>query len=135
MAAAELYAAAGDITLRGNGPVELVVSGKALATSAQTASAPAPDADPSGAVEVLNNPLVTSPERAAAVAAWVRDYLLRRSTYSCATRGNPEFDPLDRVLLGTEFAARVPAQVVKNELDYSGGGLKGNLILKRGDTT
>jgi len=135
VAAAELYAAAGDITLMGNGPVELVVSGKALATSAQTATAPAPDADPSGAVEVLNNPLVTSPERAAAVAAWVRDYLLRRSTYSCATRGNPEFDPLDRVLLGTEFAARVPAQVLKNELEYSGGGLKGNLILKRGDTT
>lgn len=135
VAAAELYAAAGDITLTGNGPVELVVSGKALATSAQTASAPAPDADPSGAVEVLNNPLVTNPERAAAVAAWVRDYLLRRSTYSCATRGNPEFDPLDRVLLGTEFAARVPAQVLKNELEYSGGGLKGNLILKRGDTT
>ena len=132
MAAAELYAAAGDIILTGNGPVELVVSGKALTTSAQTASAPAPDADPSGAVEMLNNPLVTSPERAAAVAAWVRDYLLRRSTYSCATRGNPEFDPLDRVLLGTEFAARVPAQVLKTSWTTAAGGLKGNLDLKAG---
>lgn len=133
LAAAKLYAAAGDILLRGNGPVELTVTGRALQTSAQTCAAAVPDADPNGLVEVLSNPLITSPARAAAVASWVRDYILRRSTYSCDTRGNPELDPLDRLLLGTEFAERVPAQVVKNTLDYNGGGLKGSLILKRGD--
>ncbi len=134
IARAELYAAAGDITLRGSGPVELTVTGRGLATSARTAAAEVAEADPSGAVEVLSNELVTDAERGAAVAAWVRDYLLRRSTYSCATRGNPELDPLDRIRLDTEFAAAAPAQVLKNELEYSGGGLKGSLILKRGDT-
>ena len=131
--AASLYAAAGDIVLTGNGPVELAITGRGLVTSAQTVAAEAPEADPSGAVEVLKNELVTSPERAAAVAAWVRDHLLRRSTYSCATRGNPELDPLDNIRLDTEFAAAVPAQILKNELSYSGGGLKGSLTMKRGD--
>lgn len=127
-----LYAAAGDLVLEGSGIATLTVSGKKLETSSQNAVAPVTDADENGAVETLDNPLITDLPRALTVAVWVRDHLLRRSTYTCATRGNPELDPIDRVLLDTQWETAAPAQVLKNQLSYSGGGLKGEMILKRG---
>ena len=108
------------------------MSGKKLETSSQNAVAPVTDADENGTVETLDNPLITDLNRALAVADWVRGHLLRRSTYTCTTRGNPEMDPIDRVLLDTQWETAAPAQVLKNQLTYSGGGLKGEMILKRG---
>lgn len=128
-----LYAAAADLVLEGSGPATLIVSGKKLETSCQNAVAPVPDADENGTAETLDNPLITELDRALAVAAWVREHLLRRSTYTCATRGNPELDPADRVLLDTQWEPAAPAQVLKNQLTYTGGGLKGEMILKRGN--
>ncbi len=117
--------------LEGSGPATLIVSGKKLETSSQNAVAPVTDADENGTVETLDNPLITDLNRALAVADWVRGHLLRRSTYTCTTRGNPEMDPIDRVLLDTQWETAAPAQVLKNQLTYSGGGLKGEMILKR----
>ena len=128
-----LYAAAADLVLEGNGPATLIVSGKKLETSSQNAVAPVTDADENGTVETLDNPLITDLNRALAVADWVREHLLRRSTYTCTTRGNPEMDPIDRVLLDTQWETAAPAQVLKNQLTYTGGGLKGEMILKRGN--
>ena len=128
-----LYAAAADLVLEGSGPATLIVSGKKLETSCQNAVAPVPDADENGTAETLDNPLITELDRALAVAAWVREHLLRRSTYTCSTRGNPELDPADRVLLDTQWETAAPAQVLKNQLTYTGGGLKGEMILKRGN--
>lgn len=126
-----LYAAAGDFVLEGNGTAELLITGKKLETSKQNVTAFVVQPDKNGAVEQLENPLVTDSERALAVAQWVRDYLLRRSTYTCTTRGNPEIDPLDRIFLNTQWMENVPAQVVKNRLICSGGGLQSELVLKK----
>lgn len=128
-----LYAAAGDLVLEGSGPATLIVSGRKLETSCQNAVAPVENADENGIVETLDNPLITDLNRALAVADWVREHLLRRSTYTCSTRGNPEMDPADRVLLDTQWETAAPAQVLKNQLTYTGGGLKGEMILKRGN--
>ena len=128
-----LYAAAGALVLEGSGTATLIVSGKKLETSCQNAVALVPDADENGTAETLDNPLITELDRALAVAAWVREHLLRRSTYTCSTRGNPELDPADRVLLDTQWEPAAPAQVLKNQLTYTGGGLKGEMILKRGN--
>ena len=128
-----LYAAAVDLVLEGSGPATLIVRGKKLETSSQNAVAPVTDADENGTVETLDNPLITDLNRALAVADWVRGHLLRRSTYTCTTRGNPEMDPIDRVLLDTQWETAAPAQVLKNQLTYTGGGLKGEMILKRGN--
>lgn len=126
-----LYAGAGDLVLEGSGTATLTVTGRKLETSAQNLTAPVSDGDENGAVEQLDNPLITDPDRAAAVAQWVRGHLLRRSTYTCTTRGNPEMDPADRVQLETRWERSVPAQVLKNQLTFTGGGLKGEMILKR----
>ena len=128
-----LYAAAGDLVLEGSGPATLIVSGRKLETSCQNGVAPVENADENGIVETLDNPLITDLDRALAVADWVREHLLRRSTYTCSTRGNPEMDPADRVLLDTQWETAAPAQVLKNQLTYTGGGLKGEMILKRED--
>ena len=40
-------------------------------------------------------------------------------------------DPADRVQLETRWERSVPAQVLKNQLTFTGGGLKGEMILKR----
>ena len=39
----------------------------------------------------------------------------------------------NRVLLDTQWETAAPAQVLKNQLTYTGGGLKGEMILKRGN--
>ena len=132
VASQALYAAAGDLVLEGSGPATLIVNGKKLEISCQNGVASVENADENGIVETLDNPLITDLNRALAVAVWVREHLLRRSTYTCSTRGNPEMDPIDRVLLDTQWETAAPAQVLKNSLTYSGGGLKGEMILKRG---
>ena len=131
VASKSVYAAAGDFVLEGSGTATLVIEGKKLETSTQNAVAPVEDADENATAETLDNPLITDLTRAMAVAQWVRGYLLRRNTYTCTTRGNPEMDPLDRIRLGTEWVDRVPVQVMKNQLNYSGGGLTGEMTCKR----
>ncbi len=126
-----LYAAAGDLVLQGSGIAKLLIEGKVLETSTQNAVAAVQDADKNAISEKLDNPIITDLPRAMAVAQWARDYLLKRNTYTCKTRGNPEFDPMDRILLGTEWASRVPVQIVKNQLNFSGGGLTGEMICKK----
>ena len=70
--------------------------------------------------QTLDNPLITDTENAAAVAGWVRDWLLYRNTYEFEYRGNPELDPGDLIWLETQFAPSVtPARVLKSELSYS----------------
>ena len=128
-----LYASAGDLVLEGKGTATLTIAGKKLETSTQSAVAVVEDADENAVAETLDNPLITDLTRAMAVAQWVKGYLLRRNTYTCTTRGNPEMDTLDQIRLGTEWADRVPAQILKNTLSYSGGGLKGEMVLKRGE--
>lgn len=127
----KLYAAAGDFVLEGSSIAALLIEGKKLETSTQNAVAAVQDADKNATAETLDNPIITDLSRASEVARWVRDYLLRRNVYTCKTRGNPEFDPMDRIQLGTEWADRVPVQVVKNQLNYSGGGLTGEMVCKR----
>ena len=119
--------------MEGNGTATLTIAGKKLETSTQSAVAVVEDADENAVAETLDNPLITDLTRAMAVAQWVKGYLLRRNTYTCTTRGNPEMDTLDQIRLGTEWADRVPAQILKNTLSYSGGGLKGEMVLKRGE--
>ena len=131
VASKALYAAAGDLVLEGSGTATLLVEGRKLETSAQNAVAAVENPADNAQAEVLDNPLITDLQRAAAVAGWVRGYLLRRNTYTLTTRGNPELDVLDRVQMDTRWQKRVGAQVIKNQLSYTDGGLKGEMMLKK----
>ena len=128
------YAAAADITLTGSGPVELIITGRKLTAAATVVRADVADADENGTVETLDNPLITDRAEALRTAAWVRDYLLHRSTYEFSTRGNPELDPLDHITIESQFkrteTERAPAVVLVNEIAYS-GGLTSKMTVKR----
>ena len=136
---ARCYARAADVTLRplsgqGKATVELKIPGRKLTDTATVARAAVADADENGSVETLDNPLVTSRAEALVVAAWVRDYLLNRSTYEFSTRGNPELDPLDNVTFESQFKQaadeRSPGVVLVNEIAFS-GGLSSKMTVKR----
>ena len=127
----KIWAGAVELTLTGSGTAEVVVTGKKLTTSTRTVTVQVDDPDENGSVETLDNPLITDSGRAAAVATWVRDWLLYRNTYEFSYRGNPELDPGDLIWLETQFAPGLaPARVLKSELTYS-GGLSGKMTAKR----
>lgn len=131
VAAQAVYAGAVDLSLEGSGTAEVLVQGKKLQKSAQTKIAPVERPDENGSVEVLDNPLITAPANAQAVAEWVRDWLLLRNTYDFEYRGSPELDPGDLIWLESQFAPfETPARVLKNELTFS-GGLRGKMTAKR----
>lgn len=126
-----LWAGAADLTLTGSGTAEVTVTGRKIVSSTHTVTVQVDDPDENGSVETLDNPLITDTENAAAVAGWVRDWLLYRNTYEFEYRGNPELDPGDLIWLETQFAPSVtPARVLKSELSYS-GGLSGKMTAKR----
>ncbi|MEG0770151.1 MAG: hypothetical protein RSG59_09540 [Ruthenibacterium sp.] len=130
IAAAACYAAAADITLTGTGTTTLTITGKTLRKSASLITAAVADAPEGAKTELLDNPLITSAQTAAAVAEWVKRYLLLRTTSECKTRGAPELDALDLIRADSRFAAGFPARVLKTKTTYD-GGLSGELTLKR----
>lgn len=130
-----VYAGAARLTLAGSGPAQLTVTGRRLRTGKRIVTAQNAQFDAAsqenGAVETLDNPLITDADQALRVAAWVRDWLLLRSTCAFDYRGAPELDPGDRIFTESPFApAPVPARVLKSELTYT-GALRGKLTVKR----
>ncbi|MEG2595494.1 MAG: hypothetical protein RR989_03330 [Ruthenibacterium sp.] len=126
------YAAAADITLTGNGTAQLLIAGKKLTSATMEVTAAVANADENGAVEHIKNALITTPQHAEKVAAWVRDYLLLRTTYTLQTAGNPELEPLDLLHAETLFAPTSAMRLLANEVMFD-GSLAGKLILKRRD--
>ncbi|MEF9968981.1 MAG: hypothetical protein RR759_00830 [Ruthenibacterium sp.] len=126
------YASAADITLTGNGTAELVISGKKLTQAQTQVTAAVTHADKNGAVECVKNPLITTAQHADKVAAWVRDYLMQRTTYTLQTAGNPELETLDLLRAETLFTQASEMRLLSNEVVFD-GGLTGTLILKRRD--
>lgn len=128
------YATAADITLEGSGSIELSITGRKLTAAAAVVRAEVLNADENSTVETLDNALITSRDEAAQTAAWVRNYLLNRSTYEFSTRGNPELDPLDNIAMESQFnhteSERVPAMVLVNETTYT-GGIQSKITAKR----
>ena len=128
---ADLYAQAGDIVLEGSGTASLTVKGKSLKESKMCHICPVEQADAQAVSETVDNPLITSVSQAEQVACWVKEYLLRRSSYTCSTRGNPEMEPLDRIGMDSIWQEDVPVQVLKNQLKYKAGALSGEMIVKK----
>ncbi|MEG2931762.1 MAG: hypothetical protein RR825_08230, partial [Ruthenibacterium sp.] len=118
------------ITLTGTGTAALTITGKALRKSAALVAVSVKNAPEGAKTETLDNPLITNAQTAADVAAWVQSYLLRRTTYDCATRGAPELDALDNITADSRFATGFAARVLKTKTVYD-GGLSGALTLKR----
>lgn len=94
------YANACLLTIEGNGIVEILVTGDTLKSSKTTVAVPS---GISGEVITVDNPLITSPERARAVGAWMEAYLKNRMSLSSEWRADPRLDALDRITNENEF--------------------------------
>lgn len=94
------YANACLLTIEGNGTVEALVTGDTLKSSKTTVAVPS---GISGEAITVDNPLITSPERARAVGAWMEAYLKNRMSLSSEWRADPRLDALDRITNENEF--------------------------------
>lgn len=124
------YAQAVDLTITGSGTATVKIMGRGITTGKSLVSSVVPKGDENGVVEVLDNPLITAVNTAAAVANWVRDYLMYRTTYEFNSRGSPECDPLDIVQLESAFDSGFPAEILKNEVAFD-GSISGKMICKK----
>lgn len=81
-----------NITAAGN--VTIKVSGNTLSSSTATVSV---TSDTKGETISVDNPLITSHERATAVAQWVESYMKNRMVLTSSWRADPRLDALDIV--------------------------------------
>lgn len=100
LASAKYYTNACVLTITASGNVTITVSGYNLETSSVIVTA---DSGSTGETVSVDNPLITSQERAIAIGSWVESYTKNRMILSSEWRADPRLDALD---------------VVENENDY-----------------
>lgn len=104
------------ITLSGSG--ELVISGNRIA---QSTTSVVKQINPKGvSKEPLENPLITSQARAAAVATWTADYFAKRNLLTADYRGNPELDVYDLLYMQSQFLELFPVWLMEHTINYNG---------------
>jgi len=122
------YTYACELTITGSGNVSVIISGVALKSS---------EADhllltgEEGDIQPVRNPLITSAERAVAVAECTRDYLMSRRLLSSEWRADPRMDVLDIVLNQNQYNWN-PARMTKVKYQYNGafhGTGEGRVVL------
>ena len=103
-----------DITAPGD--VKLLVDGYGLESSSVIVTTI--DSD-SGETVTVDNPLITSQERASTIGSWVRDYMRNRMTLSPDWRADPRLDALDVINNETE---RGTNRMLMTSVSYSYNG-------------
>jgi len=84
-----------------------------------------------GETEAIENPLVTRNTHKKALEQHLADYLKLRNSYMVNYRGNPELETGDFINLQSPFTELFPALVLKHELSFNGGALRGSGIFKK----
>jgi hypothetical protein len=67
----------------------------------------------------VNNPLITSQERASAIGLWVKDYMKNRKIVSTNWRADPRLDALDEVSIENDYGTN---SVIMTNVEYSYNG-------------
>lgn len=98
---ATYYANACILNVTANGDVEIIVTGKSLEKSSVTVVTPS---GLTGETISVDNPLITSQDRAVVIGTWVEGFMKNRMVLSSDWRADPRLDALD---------------VVDNESDYN----------------
>lgn len=103
-----------NITATGN--VTITVNGRSLETSSiNTTSTFAVE----GEVITVDNPLITSQERALVIGQWVGNYMKNRITKSSSWRADPRLDALDVVSSENDYGVD---KVLMTQVDYTYSG-------------
>ena len=113
---AEYFANACKLTISAEGSVTIVVDGTALKESK---SEVVTGSGSVGETVSLDNPLITSRERAAVIGEWMEQYLRNRNTLKSSWRADPALDALDVVSNRNEYSTN---KVIMTSVayDYSG---------------
>ena len=77
----------------------------------------------------IDNPLITSDNRARSIGQWVARYLSSRNTYEANFRQDFALDVNDVILIKSEFEDNIPARVTK--LQYRLPGQQGAISVRR----
>lgn len=80
----------------------------------------------SGEVYHLDNPYVTTEEKALEQIDWYYDFIDKGDTMRIDYRGNPELEPLDYIYVDTKNKERISVVITKVKLRYN-SGLKGEM--------
>lgn len=113
---AKYYTNACVLNITASGDVKILVDGYGLGASSIMVTTL--DSD-SGETVSVDNPLITSQERAIAVGSWVRDYMKNRMTLSSSWRADPRLDALDVVNNENEYGTN---HMLMTSVKYSYNG-------------
>lgn len=121
LVSAEYYTGACKLKITASGDVTVVVKGTQLKSSASTYSL---TASGEGETERLDNPLITNPNAAKAAAAYIRDYLTNRRTFTMDWRADTRLDVGDIIQIENKYGAEA-AMVTEFKLNF-GGAFRGS---------
>jgi len=103
LVSANYYTNACLLTIAGNGDVSVRVVGDILKTSETIITTIT--GEEKGEIQKVENPLITTTERAVAVGEWVRDYLSNRKILSSEWRADPRLDAMDIVTVKNNYGS------------------------------
>ncbi len=104
------------LKITASGDAVITVSGYSLETSSVSVITPSGDG---GETVTVDNPLITSQERASAVGTWVEGYMKNRMILSSKWRADPRLDALDMVTNENEYNTNY---VIMTNVNYEYNG-------------
>lgn len=124
---AEYYTNACKLVVSGNGSVEIIVNGDVIKESGTNVVV---EVGVDGEVVSLDNPLITSYDRAVVIGNLVADYLKNRITLKSSFRADPRLDVLDIVTNVNDYNAN-KMRVTNVSYEYNGafrGTVEGKVV-------
>lgn len=109
------------------GTVEVSVSGRECTTVKTKLSR---QLNPTGSVEIWENPLVSDAVHAADLADWIGDYLKSDRQYDLQYRGEPRIDANDIAFLENKYVPNLLLRVYEHTLKFN-GALSGSVKARR----
>lgn len=113
---ATYYTNACVLNITASGEVSIIVNGYSLETSSVQISTISSE---SGETVSVDNPLITSQDRAIAVGKWVETYMRNRMTLSSSWRADPRLDALDTVDNENDYGSN---KVIMTKVDFTYNG-------------
>ena len=114
---ATYYANACVLNITATGSVTITVTGFTMTSSSSIVTV---DSGTSGETITIDNPLITSRERAKLVGEWVEGYMRNRKILSSQWRADPRLDALDVVVNENEYNAN---NVIMTSVGYTYNGV------------
>ena len=120
------YATTAFITIEGDNITDVTIKGRKIVDDVSVIST---KVNNRGEPCPIDNPLITSDNRARSIGKWVATYLSSRNTYEANFRQDFALDVNDVILIKSEFEDNIPARVTK--LQYKLPGQQGAISLRR----